>query len=404
MKKLVKITFESIKAVSAYKLRTFFCILSVALGISSICVIVAAVEGTFKKAYEMVDKFGPDAILIIGGGEEARAFEYRAKTITVEDVEAYRQSFPGAYSVMPMTFDMNAQVSYKGKKYLVRLIGATAEFTSSWAWYVEEGFDFTEADIDENRNVCLLGSNVAKELFSGEYAGGKYILIKQIPMLVLGILSSRGTSPAGENLDDRVIIPISTMMKKIQNESKYVNVVRAKFYDQSKLRSYEKETLAFFRQRHNISQDEPDDISVISSKLIMTFLAALTGSLVVFLGTTGIISLIVAGFVLANLFLLSVNERTKEIGIRRALGARKWDIMFQFVGESVIVTSVGGIFGYIISVFASKLLTLVADFPIYFSFNTFLIGLVLSWVVGVFSGLQPAKRAADINPIEAIRK
>jgi putative ABC transport system permease protein len=179
--------------------------------------------------------------------------------------------------------------------------------------------------------------------------------------------------------------------------------LRIRFIDQENLYSHLEELKIFFRERHGIPEGEPDDFTIISPKEIIKFLVALTGSLVVFLGITGVISLIVAGFVLANLFLLSVKERTKEIGIRRATGAKKNDILLQFLFESVVITTIGGILGFILALLSSKLLMLIAEFPIYFSWKAFVVGLLLSWVVGIGFGLQPAKRAADLNPIEAIR-
>jgi putative ABC transport system permease protein len=224
-----------------------------------------------------------------------------------------------------------------------------------------------------------------------------------LPVQIVGVLSERGTSPSGDLLDNRIVIPITTLMRKLQNETKYVSALRIRFIDQENLYSYLEELKIFFRKRHGIPEGEPDDFTIISPKEIIKFLVALTGSLVVFLGITGVISLIVAGFVLANLFLLSVKERTKEIGIRRATGAKKNDILLQFLFESVVITTIGGILGFILALLSSKLLMLIAEFPIYFSWKAFVVGLLLSWVVGIGFGLQPAKRAADLNPIEAIR-
>ncbi len=155
--------------------------------------------------------------------------------------------------------------------------------------------------------------------------------------------------------------------------------------------------------RHKIPPEEPDDFTIISPKEIIKFLVALTGSLVIFLGVTGIISLTIAGFVLANLFLLSVRERTTEIGIRRAVGAKRQDILLQFLGESVTLTTVGGLLGFILAIASSKLLMSIAEFPIYFSWKAFVVGLLLSWIVGIVFGLQPANKAANLKPIEAIR-
>jgi putative ABC transport system permease protein len=294
-------------------------------------------------------------------------------------------------------------VSYKEEKNQTLIVGSTSDYSRVWTWPVIEGSDFTEDDVKGLRNVGLIGQYLAKELFGNENPVGKYVLVKGLPVQIVGVLSERGTSPSGDLLDNRIVIPITTLMRKLQNETKYVSALRIRFIDQENLYSHLEELKIFFRKRHGIPEGEPDDFTIISPKEIIKFLVALTGSLVVFLGITGVISLIVAGFVLANLFLLSVKERTKEIGIRRATGAKKNDILLQFLFESVVITTIGGILGFILALLSSKLLMLIAEFPIYFSWKAFVVGLLLSWVVGIGFGLQPAKRAADLNPIEAIR-
>ncbi len=403
MNKLIRIILQSIKAVRIFKLRTLFCLLSVALGIASITVIVAATEGAYKKALEIVDMFGPDSLLVFGGGEEARAIGQRQKTITLDDIEAIKQAFDTAYLIVPMSSMRDVTVSYKNKKYQTHIIGSTNDYSRVWTWPVIQGSDFKEEDVKGLRNVGLIGQFLSKELFGNEDPVGKYILIKNIPIQIVGVLSERGTSPAGEHLDNRVVIPITTLMRKLQNETRYISAFRIRFIDRENLNEYVDELRSFLRMRHKIPPEESDDFTIISPKEIIKFLVALTGSLVIFLGVTGIISLTIAGFVLANLFLLSVRERTTEIGIRRAVGAKRQDILLQFLGESVTLTTVGGLFGFILAIASSKLLMSIAEFPIYFSWKAFVVGLLLSWIVGIVFGLQPANKAANLNPIEAIR-
>ena len=403
MQRILRTVRQSLEAVIAFKMRTMFCLLSVALGIGSITIIVAATEGAYKKAFDIVETFGPDAILVLGGSDEARAVGQREKTLTLDDLKALKEALPSAYAIAPMTTIGNVTVSYRNQKYQTRVIGSSADYSNAWSWPVVQGSDITEEDEKGLRNVALIGAYLAQELFGEADPVGKYILVKNIPVQIVGVLFSRGTSPTGQNMDDRLVMPISTVMKKMQNEAKYVSAIRMRFVDQSKINQYEEEVRSFLRLRHGVLAGQPDDFRVISPKEIIKFLVALTGSLVVFLGIVGVISLIVAGFVLANLFLLSVKERTKEIGIRRSVGARKGDIRLQFLGEAVIITTLGGVAGFVIGYFSSQLLTLVVQFPIHFSWKAFASGLLLSWAIGVAFGLQPAARAANLKPIEAIR-
>ncbi len=403
MNNIPKIASQSIKAVISFKLRTFFCLISIALGIAAITTIVAAVEGAYKKAFEIVDRFGPDSLLVFSGGEEARALGLRQKTITVDEVDVVRQAFTRAYLVVPMTSVRNLNISYKDRKYQTLIVGSTNDYSRAWSWPVIQGSDFTEEDVKGLKNVAIIGQHLMKELFGSEDPVGKYVFVRGIPVQIVGVLSERGTSPAGESLDDRLVMPFTTVMRKIQNETKYVTAFRMRFIDQENLYDHADELRTFLRLRHNLSVTDPDDFRIITPKEIIKFLVALTGSLVTFLGITGIMSLIVAGFVLTNLFLLSVKERTSEIGIRRSAGAKKRDILLQFLGESIIITTVGGLAGFLLSLLSAQLLTYVSQFPIYFSWKAFGIGFMLSWIVGIVFGLQPARKASNLNPIEAIK-
>ncbi len=403
MQRNLRLLRQAFEAVVAFKLRALFCLLSVALGIAAITIIVAATEGTYQQAYQIVDQFGPDALLILGGSEEMRAIGHRDKTISLDDVAAIREAFPTAYLVVPLDSAGRVTVVYQNHKYRTRLTGATSGYSRAWSWPITEGVDFSENDVRGLRNVALIGVQVEKELFPDQDPIGKYILVKGMPVQVIGVLAARGMTGAGHNLDDRIIMPLSTLMRKIENELKYVYAVRIRFLDGQNIERHTEELRRLLRLRHHLREGQPDDFRILSPKEIIRFLVALSGSLIVFLGITGFMSLIVAGFVLANLFLLSVQERVHEIGIRRSVGARRGDILRQFLAEAVILTSLGGLLGFLLGLGGSRLLMLLARFPIYFSWKAFVAGLVLSVAVGLVFGLQPAKRAAQMNPIDAIR-
>ncbi|MCU0587547.1 MAG: ABC transporter permease [Syntrophobacteraceae bacterium] len=403
MSRFLNIMSQALQAVKAFKLRTSFCLVSVALGIASITIIVAATEGAYQKAFDIVALFGPDSLLVLSGSDEARAIGQREKTLTLEDVKAVEESFPQAYMVMPMLASPGTNIAYRQNKHQTLVVGSTADYSRGWTWPVVQGSDLTDEDVRGGRNVALLGAQVVRNLFGQEDPIGKYIVVKGIPVQVVGVLSERGMTPTGANMDDRIVMPITTVMRKLVNERRYVSVFRVRFTDQSRLSEHQEELRLFLRQRHNLADGTPDDFRIISPREVILFLVALTGSLVLFLGLVGGISLVVAGFVLANLFLLSVRERTREIGIRRAVGATRGDIRFQFLGEAVIITTLGGLAGFALGVVGSRVLTLVAEFPIHFSWKAFAAGVLLSWLVGVGFGLKPAATASNLEPIEAMR-
>lgn len=403
MDRLIRILLQSLRAVIALKIRTFFCTLSIAIGISAITIIVAATEGAYQKAFEIVETFGPDSIFIVGGSEKSRAVAQRQKTLTLADAGAIRSAFATAYLVVPMTTVQDVIVSYKGNRYSAPIVGTTSDYSRSWSWPVVEGSDFTDDDLRRLANVALLGNETMKQLFGEENPVGKTIRVRQIPVQVVGVLLERGSAQGGGNMDNRVIMPLSTVMKKLQNEAKYVTFIRVRFEDQENLDQHMEALKAFLRTQHRLPDGEPDDFQIFSPKDIIKFLVALTGSLIAFVGIVGIISLMVAGFVLANLFHLSIRERTGEIGIRRSVGAKRRDILFQFLGEALIITTAGGLCGFLMGVVFARLLQYVEAFPIHFSWMAFAIGLFLSWLVGIIFGLRPASQAARLEPIEAIR-
>jgi putative ABC transport system permease protein len=403
MTRLIRLLSQSLQATLALRLRTFFCVLSIAIGISAITVIVAATEGAYQKAFDIVASFGPDSVLIVGGSAESRGIARSDKILTLDDAEAIRAAFATAYMVVPMSSVRDVISSYKGNRYSAPVIGSTSDYSLSWSWPVVEGSDFTRDDLRRAANVALLGHETMRELFGNENPIGKFIQVRQIPVQVVGVLLERGSSEGGGNMDNRVVMPITTVMKKLQNEAKYIAVLRVRFEDQENLENRVEELKSFLRAQHRIPEGESNDFQIFSSKDIIKFLVALTGSLVVFVGIAGAISLVVAGFVLANLFHLSVRERTGEIGIRRAIGATRRDIRLQFLGEALIITTAGGLCGFIMGIAAAELLKYVEAFPIHFSWKAFAISLLLSWLVGIIFGLRPASQAANLEPIEAIR-
>ncbi|KWT82936.1 ABC transporter permease [Candidatus Magnetominusculus xianensis] len=391
-------------AVLSFKLRTFFCLFSVSLGIASITVIVASVEGAYKKAYDFVEKFGPETILIFGGSAEQRANGEKMKALTLSDIKAIEEAFPTAILVVPMVMKWDSGVSYKNVKHKTLVLGSTEDYSRSWSWPIAEGSDLSHEDIVFGKNTCLIGMQVAETLFKGTSPIGKTILINtRIPCKVTGVLSDRSASQMGINLNDRIIIPIGVMMKKMLSDTKYISAIKIKYQQGHALQHWIAQMRLFLRDRHQLKEGQSDDFTIVSPEEIIKFLAALTGSLVVSLGISGIVSLVVSGFVLANLFLLSVKERTREIGIRRAVGAKKRDIFNQFIIESTLITSAGGVLGFMLGYGASKLLAHIADFPMHFSWKAFAIGFTLAVATGLVFGVQPARSAANLNPIEAIK-
>lgn len=394
----------ALRALWAFKLQSIFSMTGVALGVTAIVIIVAAVDGAQQRAFTMAEHFGPDALLIFGGSQRSRALGQRTNTLTWEDMEALRSAFPTAYLVVPMSADRDVPLRFGRDSYRVsRVIGTTEGYAAAWNWPIVAGNDFREDDIRFARNVCLLANEPRKYLFQDEYPIGKYILVKDIPCRVIGILAERGFTGGGGNADDRIIMPISTVNRKLLNERRYVRAIRMKFEDLENMEAHTKGVREVLRREHRIASEEDEDFRVLSAQEVLKFLKMLTGSLVIFLGVTAGVGMIVGGVVLANLFYVGIQERRQEIGIKRALGAPQGAIYWQFLLEALITTGLGGVAGILLGIGVSKILSRLDLFVTVVSWKLFVIALCSAFIVGLIFGVKPAKQASQLDPILAIR-
>ncbi len=388
-----------LNSVKYYKLRAIFSIIGISLGVASLSIIVASVEGAFRKAYDVVESFGPDSILIFGGSQEKKGIRERNKTLTITDLHLIERNFPNIKLIMPIII-YKTKIRRRDNLINTTVYGVDTNYEEAWSWYLLKGRFFTDEDIKEKKFSCVVGLYVVKELFSkDEEPLGKEIFINNTPCKIVGVLEPKGTTITGRNLDNRVLLPYTTVMYKINHDPKYISAIRIRFYKGVNI-SEEVERLKQFLA---YIKGDPDQFFILTPSEILRFLMALTGSLIIFLGVSSGISLTVGGFVLANLFLLSVQQRRKEIGIRRSMGAKRRDILAQFILEAVILTSLGGVLGFLLGYIGSKFLKQIADFPIYFSVIGFFIALTVSIIVGLLSVINPALKASRLNPVEAIR-
>ncbi|WP_333473511.1 ABC transporter permease [Desulfovibrio subterraneus] len=388
----------------AYKLRSAFVIAAIALGIASLTVIIAAHDGANRRADEITDNFGPDALLILGADITNRAVGQRSYTLTWNDAQRIRQSLPGTYLVVPMQAQYDVSASYGNNKWGVRsVIGATDNYGESWNWPLAEGRDISATDVEQGARVCLLGDSVAKELFGDTSPVGKSFFLNKIPFTVAGVLTPRGLAGGGGNLDDRIIIPLTTMMQRFGVERRYFRALRIKFVDAERMDDNVINLESLLRHLHGIREGEPNDFTILSAVEVQKFLSMIKGGLTIFLGITAAAAILVGGFVLANLFYLSVSERMREIGLRRALGADRNAIITQFLIEAVALTVIGAVVGIFIGLAMGQMLARLGLIEIHLSWKIFSYALASATAVGLIFGLRPARHAADMDPIQALR-
>ncbi|WP_319583705.1 ABC transporter permease [uncultured Pseudodesulfovibrio sp.] len=394
-----------LEAVWAFKLRSIFVVLGVAFGIASLTLIVTAVDGANRMAVQMVDMFGPDAALVFGGNFQKRAVGMRTLTLSREDAERIRDSLPGAYQVLPMRAKSGQTVRAGNRTYHdVTIVGATQDYSKAWNWPLSEGRDLSAEDDRIGAKVALLGDTPSRELFGEESPVGRVLYISGIPFQVVGKLSYRGvTSGGGGDVDNRIIVPLSTLVQRYNLDRKYFRALRVKFVEADYMDAHTENLRSLLRYLHHLAPEEDDDFSIITANEILKFLAFFKGGLTLFLGVTAGIAVLVGGFVLANLFSISVSERAEEIGLKKAMGARNSAIMLQFLVEACALTMLGGVLGLFLGLGLGQFLSRLDILTIQFSWKAFFMALAGSQAVGLVFGLKPARQAASLDPIQALR-
>jgi putative ABC transport system permease protein len=391
---------EILKILYYYRGRVVFSFAGVALGILSICIIITTIEGANKKAKDIFEALGPDSIMVFSGGERQRAARVRMTTLTVRDADQL-QRINGIYDLVKVYSVRNVTMRYRDRKWQTQVVGSTSNYFTSMAWNFRVGSVYSSDDYANAEAVCVIGSKVYDELFKDENAIGKVILVGKLPTKVIGVLEEKGGSVGGPSIDDRVIMPFTTVTSRITNDKRYLSMMRLKT-DRDLDKTIE-DVRTVLRNNHGLQGSTDDDFTIRSSKDILKFVTVISGSLFLFLGTASIVALVVSGFVLANLFYLTIQERRKDIGIRRAYGASRRGILLSFLFESILITFMGGITGILLSVALGGTFEKLFDIPMLFSYKVIVFALLFSFLTGLLAGLRPALQASRIEPIEAIR-
>lgn len=401
-----RILFMAVTAVHAQKLRGAFVAGAVALGIAALTVIVASVDGAREKALEIVEWFGPNAVLVLGGDIENRPVGQRVLTLTWDDARAIERSLPGVTAVVPMRSKPSVMLKYEARNAVVPVVvGATQDYAGTWDWPLDEGRDLTEEDVTRSAKVCLIGDAPAKALFGDASPLGKTILVQDLPVQVVGRLAYRGFTGGGSDttVDDRIIMPITTLTQRFNMDRKYFRGLRVKFHDPSLMDEHLANLKSLLRHQHGIGPGDPDDFSLLSASDILKFLSAVTGGMTVFLGVTAAVAILVGGFVLANLMYLSVSERREEIGLRKALGAPGWAVTMQFLCEACLLTALGAVFGIGLGIGLGEILSGLGLLKLVVTPKIPILSLTAALAIALIFGLKPARRAASLDPIEALR-
>ena len=401
--RMQRIIGQGIQALSANKTHTFFMMAGTIVGIAALTVIMALGKGTEKKVMKRVETFGPPAMNVIaGGGKDMPPPDLTVTTLTLDDARAIREQVNGLEIVTPMAWKFRINVKHDANQYQTALWGVEPSWHEAWNWYAAEGDGITGEDVATMARVCVIGQTIKRELFADSDPVGESIYVNKVRLRVKGVLEKRGTSPIGTDFDNRIIVPITTAMRRILNVD-YVGAIRIITRDPSLMPKQIKEIRALMHKRHHISPPQEDDFRIVSPVSIAKMARGTSRTLSILLIALAGLSLLVGGVVLMNILLISVGERQKEIGLRRAVGATRRDILSQFLVESLAVTCSGMVLGSGLGGGITLILKHATKVPVVLSWGPFALSLAFALLVGTFFGVQPARKAASLNPIEVLR-
>lgn len=396
---------SAFRSLVSNKLRSSLTMLGIIIGVASVIAMISVGNGATLSVTQRIKSLGSNLLTIMPGS--ARSFPGgpqqavgTAQTLTLEDAEAIKNEVPYVKEVSP-EYSSSAQITYQGNNVSVRITGVRPAYEEVHNFHVAYGEFISEEDDKLSLLTAVLGQNVATDLFESNNPVGKIVKIKNIPFTVVGVMEYKGVS-GFQSLDDQVFVPLSTAQKRLFGSKSLQSIsVKVKDEDQMGLASNYIGTLLL--SRHGISNPQEADFRIMSQADILSAMTQVSGIFTILLGGIAAISLVVGGIGIMNIMLVSVSERTREIGLRKAVGARRFDILFQFLIESVTLSLSGGALGVLIGFLVAYALALIGGWPFLVSSASVLVAFLFSFFIGVFFGLYPAWLAAKLNPITALR-
>ncbi|MFW5882489.1 MAG: ABC transporter permease [Planctomycetota bacterium] len=400
--KLLRIAADGLYTLAMHPLRSGLMTLGTVVGVAALIVVMALGAGTQRKLHQRLQNFGPDAIMIPAGGGKRPGPDMNTTTLTLADAEAIRSQVPDLALVSPMAWHYGMPLKHDDRQHQAFLWGVEPDWHQAFSWYPASGRGITAGDVAAQARVCVLGASVARELFGQADPIGRSLQANNVRLEVVGVLEERGASPMGGDWDDRLLVPITTAMRRILNVD-HLGVIRVLVDDPAQLEAKSRAIRDLLRTRHRITPPQEDDFRIVSAAVIARFAGKQSGTLQLLLTVLAAVSLLVGGVVQMSVLLVAVSERTNEVGLRRAVGASEGDIFRQFLVESVAVALVGLVVGLVLGHALCLLLPRVLPMPLVPGWPPVLIAVAAALAVGLVFGLQPARRAARLDPVSALR-
>ncbi len=382
--------------------RAALMMLGVALGIVTLTVVVSVAKGARTKIDRGIRAFGPDALGVTAGSPQFRGpGDERVTTLVLDDVDALR-AIPGVRVAMPMVIRVEQPVTFQGRNHAATVFGATPDYEEAWDWPVTSGEQIGEAQEASAARVAVLGTTVARELFGKDDPVGQSIRVGDQGFRVVGVLGHRGANPMGMDMDNRVVVPLSTAMKRMYNTTA-LSAVRVRANGVDEVDGVAARAAVLLRERHHVRPGDVDDFALRTPTSIRAMAGEMISKLTAMLGLVTVIALVAGAIVLANILLAAVGERRAEIGLQRALGATRRQIVQQFLVEGVVVTLAGGLLGVVLGTAVAFVVSRMPKMPAVVTWEPFALALVASIAVGLAASILPARRAAQVDPAAALR-
>jgi putative ABC transport system permease protein len=384
-------------------MRAVLTILGILIGVGAVIAMVSVGQGATAGVQKQIQGLGSNFLTVTPGSMNVggvRQGSGSAPTLTIDDANAIRAGVQGLSGVAPDMM-VRRQVKYKKGNWNTSIVGTSADYVDVRNWPVDEGAFFTQEDYRASHTVAVLGQDVVASLFSDEDPLGKSVKINNVSFRVIGVLQKKGAGGGFFSQDDTILVPFTAMYSRFRHR-KELRSIGISVMDTDQIAAAKADIAALLRDRHNIQDGAADDFSVVSQQDVLQTVQGVSATMTLMLGSIAGISLLVGGIGIMNIMLVSVTERTREIGIRKALGARRRDIMAQFLIEAVILSGLGGLLGWAMGALAANLISKFGNMPVSLTVGTVGLAIGFSIAVGLFFGIYPARKASRMDPIQAL--
>ena len=401
---LFKVAWRSL---NRNKLRSFLTMLGIIIGVASVIAMLAIGEGSNQNIKASVASLGTNSIMVFPGTTMSGGVRQGAsttQTIKTDDADAIASHCDLVNHVSPVD-QKRVQAIYNSQNWSTMVLGVKNDYFTIRSLTISKGSAFTTSDDRAAAKVCLVGITVVTNLFGDENADpvGQIIRINSIPVKIIGVLTKMGQNTFGQDQDDIIIAPFGTVQKRMMSSSNYVNMILASGVSEDQISDAVDEITSLLREKHKLAPSDDNDFTVRTQSDISNIFGTISKVMTILLASIAGISLLVGGIGIMNIMLVSVTERTREIGIRMAIGAKGRDVLIQFMIESIVISFIGGLIGIALGITISELVAKFGGWPVVITVSSVLLSFLFSAVIGLFFGWYPARKAAALNPIDALR-